>query len=586
MPAETKTATSSTALTRAQPLLTYALVLPHVLLDGTAQQRRSDADDSVVGHLYFTTPEAQKQQRQHQDPRAVVEAVRDGIEAAEQRQCALHRVQVAPQPSSSATANTPQTVLYAERVGVSDGDDTGVGEDVCEAVLTACPELYEREMSAEQSYEAATVAPLCVFQDVCGGEATRDIFWRFLTSVLRLGIRAGTNAAAVAGVRGRVVSAVEDAGGRGFCVDVFSDDTEMEAALAGSSAALVMAVDSVASIDHVVQRLQDAFSRAEQRHGSALLVVEITWRRFKDLRQPAAPPPVHSDKRSCLLWLPNAPSSGDEDAVYAEAALEMLLDELVLAAATTSAADAESGVGVFSEPGVQQMIESCQLTRAVADQLRHSFSQRCRLGGPLFHWVVCAPPSRTGRLDSRVTRRTFASSAGACMEDYWATVELLEHWKDVAVVTAALALSVSPVVPPAVSGRTAERPVSPMSLSSSLRERSRVSRQRRAIRQSGHHGQSPAVEGSALARQRRKMNVPKLYGCEEGEGAADAHSATSLESSLAGSGVFHRIRSSPSTSVSGSSLLDSEDALGRSTRRTLRLIKRLPKAPAVTDDEL
>ncbi|KPA83759.1 hypothetical protein ABB37_01992 [Leptomonas pyrrhocoris] len=573
---------SSASVSYEAPLLTYSLLLPSLSADASAPVNQSE--QAGAGRLYFLAAEAQEPYDAPQLalPR-VVGAIRNVIARTEGRECALHRMRLVP--SASREVAEGQTVLYAERAHLASATEPSAERNEGGAILTSCQQVYEAPMLPHQCFKAATTAPLCIFQDLCGRNVADGAFWLFLREMLQHGTQERTRDAAVTSVRGRVLSAYEGVDSEAFCVDVFAAaDADKPS---GERPGRIRTVDSSAAVDDVILRLQNTLRQVEECHGSSLLVVEVTW----GMRRPLLPqsPPrsapsslQKTDQKTCIVWLRNAPDGDSKDGVYAEAALEMLLDELTLAAAGTRSP--QEATAVLEEPGVKWFFDSCCLTRELGGLLRTHFLELCKGEQPLFHWLVCAPPSFTSHLGSSVTRHTFAASADGAVADFWCVMEELEHWREVVAAAAASSSNAAPLVPtyePATR-KSSDRTRALLSFSASLRENARVARERRTIRQSGHQVLSASLNGSVLWRQRCKLNVPKLYGFGESVRLRGSPGAPSLESSLMCSGVYRHTTRSPSNFISGTSLLDAEEAMGHTARLAARPVKRIPQSTSKT----
>ncbi|KPI85375.1 hypothetical protein ABL78_5556 [Leptomonas seymouri] len=575
---------SATSFSSSKPLLTYSLLLSQ--RSGDAEGQASKSVQAHAGRLYIAAAEApQEHDSPRQDLSCAVSAVREAIKQAENRECPLPRSLLAP--SNPDDVAERERVLYAESARTVPCPQPSAEKHERRPILTSCPQVIETPLQPSQCYEAATVAPLCVFHDLSERSDANRAFWDFVDGLLRHCIQEHTSDAAVAGVRGSVLSLYEGAGSEAFCVDAFAESDAQK--LPGEVTGRVMAVDSGAAVDKVISHLQRALGRAEERHGSSLLVVEVMWKTLSQLRLQASSitsssPLNERDQKACLVWLRNASDGDTKDGVYADAALEMLLDELTLAAAT--ARTPQEAAAVLEEAGVMWFFNSCNLMRELRALLHGQFPVQCAGTRPLFHWMVCAPTCASITLNGCVTRYSFSGETAAALDDFWCAMDEVRHWRDV--LAAAKAPSGSPRLPVPTDEPSAEKTrsglLSPMGLSTFLQQNIRLSRQRRAIRQSGHQLSSASRDGSTLSRQRCKLNVPKLYGLDGRDDAQESRWAISLGSSYAASAVLHHTRSSSNSSFSGNSLLNADETIGHIPRRTARIVKRIPK-PSDKDDE-
>ncbi|CAC9447174.1 hypothetical protein, unknown function [Leishmania infantum JPCM5] len=493
--------------------------------------------------------------------------------------CPLLRVlQLAPQ----APTGNMQPLVYVEQDtqnAVSLSDET---QGRREAVLTTCSGVCTQETMPSRWYHAPVKAALCVFQELMRAPTTsaasEPAFWAFLERVVLYHARDFYRGAVQVELQCVFVPTFEDKQSTAYSVDVFGDyvDEEDQAQKCGAAAgkgrtAMKVCVKSTEAFEHVMAYLKTQCPLLEADFGSSHLVVYAKWssrlsaaRGSSHSQPPAADATGAVEQAACFVWLQDDAEGAGRDGVYADAALEALLDELTLAAASISTPS--RAAAVLQEEGVSAFFEACCLTHTLKRMIRKNFQAVVRRQRPLFHWVISLPPySRLSMstTSAAVTAMRFRNNA-AVSRAVWSVTEMLVHWQQLSDSAHALANEALKRSFGRASGPSLQIVSAP----------ARVPRQRRAIQQSALYGDTFSG-GSALDRQRGKVNVPHLYGADEGHGASISLSSTQRGSVLAASGLFHNLRSIKEDSFNSTSVLDAEDVFGSYPKLTTRVVKRL-----------
>ncbi|CBZ23603.1 hypothetical protein, unknown function [Leishmania mexicana MHOM/GT/2001/U1103] len=496
--------------------------------------------------------------------------------------CPLLRVlQLAPQ----APTGNMQPLVYVEQDTQSAVSLSSEVQGRSEAVLTTCSEVCTQETMPSRWYHAPVKAALCVFQELMRAPTTyaasEPAFWAFLESVVRYHARDFHRGAVQVELQCVFVPSFEEKQNTAHSVDVFGDyvDEEEQAQRRGPAAgkgrtAMKVCVKTTEAFEHVMAYLKTQCPLLEADFGSSHLVVYAKWssrlsaaRDSSHSQPPAADATGAVEQTACFVWLQDDAVGGGRDGVYADAALEALLDELTLAAASISTPS--RAAAVLQEEGVSAFFEACCLTHTLKRVIRKHFQAVVLRQRPLFHWVISLPPysrlnmSTTG---AAVTAMRFSNSA-AVSRAVWSATEMLVHWQQ-------LSNSVHALAKEALKrsfGR-ANRPSRQI-----VSAPPRVPRQRRAIQQSALYGDTFAGD-SALDRQRGKVNVSQLYGADEGHGASISLGCTQRGPVLAASGLFHSLRGIEADSFNNTSVLDAEDVFGSYPKLTTRVVKRLTQS--------
>ncbi|CAG9568921.1 hypothetical protein LMJF_06_1210 [Leishmania major strain Friedlin] len=497
--------------------------------------------------------------------------------------CPLLRVlQLAPQ----APTGNMQPLVYVELDtpnAVSLSDDA---QGRREAVLTTCSGVCTQETMPSRWYHAPVKATLCVFQEFMRAPTTsaasEPAFWAFLESVVRYHARDFYCGAVQVELQCVFVPTFEEKQNTAYSVDVFGDyvnEKEGQAQQSSPAAgkgrtAMKICVKSTEAFEHVMAYLKTQCPLLEADFRSSHLVVYAKWssqlsavRDSSHSQPPAADATGAVEQAACFVWLQDDAGGGGRDGVYADAALEALLDELTLAAASISTPS--RAAAVLQEEGVSSFFEACCLTHTLKRVIRKHFQAVVLRQRPLFHWVISLPPyARLSRstTSAAVTAMRFRDNA-AVSRAVWGATQMLVHWQQLSNSAHALANEALKQSFGRGSGPSRQIVSAP----------ARVPRQRRAIQQSALYGDTFSG-GSALDRQRGKVNVPHLYGADEGHDASISLSSAQRGSVMAASGLFHNLRSIKEDSFNNTSVLDAEDVFGSNPKLTTRVVKRLAQS--------
>ncbi|KAI5690062.1 hypothetical protein MNV84_00777 [Leishmania braziliensis] len=501
------------------------------------------------------------------------------VEEAHSTSPLLRVLQLAPQ----APTCSMRPLVYVEQDTPSADSPSREACARREAVLTTCSGACTMETMPSRWYQAPVEAVLCVFQDFASAPATpttsRSTFWAFLDSVVRYHARDFDRGVAQVELQCIFMPTFETEQSAVYSRDLFGDYVAEEAQKHGGAAAerrsaMKVCVESSEALERVMAYVKRQWPILVANTGSSHLVVYTKWSprspaacNSNHLRQSAAGVTDALEQTACFVWLQNDAVGGGRDGVYADAALEALLDELSLAAAsisTPSEADA-----VLQEEGVSAFFEECCLTHTLKKVICKHFQSVVRRQRPLFHWILSLPPhSRlsTSAADAAVTAVLFENSAAASRA-VWGATELLVHWQQLSDTAHALAKKALQQRRCRAGGLFRQIVSAPP----------RIPRQHRTIQQSGLHCDSFSG-ASVLDRQRRKLNVPHLYGIDERQSTASSLNSTQREPLLAASGLFHSLRSFKADSLDGTSMLDTEEVFGSYPKLTKRVVKRVAQS--------
>ncbi|GET85984.1 hypothetical protein, unknown function [Leishmania tarentolae] len=547
--------------------------------DGSCTQHKSAAATTVgATRLYFT----------ERGPSANLAALQRYLKVEEMhRTCPLLRVlQLAPQ---APTVNM-QPLVYVEQDTPSAALVSGEARGLGAAVLTTCSDICMQEAMPSQWYHAPVTAVLCVFQEPMRAPATSTAreppFWVFLDSVVRYHARNFCNGAVQVELQCIFVPTFEDTQRTPYSLDVFGDFGEEEKRKRESDgesskgkSAMKVCLTSLEELERVMAYLKTQCPLLEEDVGASHLVVYAKWSSLasstRDLIRSKSPPPSAAaaaptgavEKTACFVWLQEDTGGARTDGVYADAALEALLDELVLAAASTRTPS--GAAAVLQEEGVSAFFEACCLTHTLKKVIRKRFQDVVLRQRPLFHWII-APPSYSrlslSTIGASVTAVRFRDNA-AVSKAVWCTTEMLVHWQQLSDSAHALA------------NEALRRSLSRQSRPSRqiVSAPPRIPRQRRAIQQSALYGNSFSGE-SALDRQRSKLNVPHLYSSNDGGGTPISLLSTPRESALAASGLFHSLRSAKEDSFNSRLVLDAEEVFGSYPKLAARAVRRISQS--------
>lgn len=555
--------------TTAPPLRHLSSTLLLTEKDAAPDRHTVDTEvDSAGTRLYVTSD----------GPAATVASLQRYIKRAEARLTCplLHVLHAAPQ----AHYNRTQPLVYVEASPAAAAAAGAADTSTSAAVLTTCTEgCCSSGDTLADMYNAPVEAALCVFQGgsdaAAPSQESAAPFWVFLDGLVCHHARHFHSGAVEVELQGILVPTFEMHEDTAYNVDVFDDLVEMTAdAPAGSGAAAARKsavkarVDSLESTARVVAYLRRRWPRLVEEVGSSHLVLYVKW----TFAASATAAPL----TACLVWLQNDAVGLGRDGVYADAALEALLDELTLAAA--SATTPSEAAAVMQEDGICGFFEECCLTHTVKRVIRKHFTSVVLRRRPLFHWVHALPPHTHHVVAHRgaVTAVRFRGDA-AVSRAVWSAAEMLVHWQQLADNAAARARAALQQRV-ALAGRSsrlimsAPSRVGPSSL--------RAPRHRRAAQQRGLYINLGA-SGSTLERQRSKLNVARMYGMEDGQSADSSLSGTPRDSFLASSGLFRGLRSVLEDSPTNGSMLETEETFGSYPRLATRAVKRVSQVRPV-----
>ncbi|KAG5486775.1 hypothetical protein LSCM1_08031 [Leishmania martiniquensis] len=503
------------------------------------------------------------------------------LEEAHRKSPLLRVLQLAPQ----APTNSMQPLIYIEQDKQSALPPCKGARGRREAVLTTCSSVCTKATLLPRWYQEPVESALCVFQDfMCPPTASTvgaAAFWVFLDSILRHHAHHFSRGAIQVELQGILAPTFEAEQSAVSSVDIFDDymGKDVQAQGHGGAAgerrtAVKVCVKSAEALDSVMAYLRSEWPRFEADLGSSHLILYAKW----SPRSVAADDSSHSlsraadatgalDQSACFVWLRNDAIGGGRDGVYADAALEALLDELSLAAA--SIRTPSEAAAVLQEEGLSAFFEECCLTHTLRKVLRRHFPAVVLRRRSLFSWVLSLPPYtrlRRSAAPAAVTAVRFRDNAAVSRAVRSAT-EMLVHWQQ-------LYDSVNELSKKALRRYFGSASGVPRRIVSAP---PRVPRHRRAIQQSGLYCDSLS-SGSALDYQRGRVNVSHLYGIDEEQRITSSLNFTARESLHGGSGLFHTLRGIRKDSLIGAPLLDAEEMLASYPKLTRQVVKQVSQS--------
>ncbi|KAG5487340.1 hypothetical protein LSCM4_07830 [Leishmania orientalis] len=540
---------------------------------GTLHKRTTSSSAGGVTRLYFTEggPSGNLTALQHYLK----------VEEAHRRSPLLRVLQLAPQ----APANTMQPLVYVEQERPSALPLFEGAHGHREAVLTTCAAICTGETMPSRWFQAPVEAALSVFQDFVSAPTasapSESAFWTFLESVVRHHADHFHRDAIQVELQCILVPTFEAEQYAVSSLDVFGDyvgEDEWERDHGGVAGerrtAVKVCVKSSEALDRVMAYLRREWSHFEADLGPSHLVAYAKWSPRSSAvcasthsRFPATDAAGASEQSACFVWLQSNAAGDGRDGVYADAALEALLDELSLAAASISTPS--EAAAVLQEEGLSTFFEECCLTHTLKKVIRKHFQAVVLRRRRLFHWVLSLPPyTRLRRSAARaaVTAVRFRDN-DAVSQAVWSATEMLVHWQQ-------LYDSAYTLARKALKRHFGNASGLPRQIVSAP---PRVPRQRRAIQQSGLYCDNLS-SGSVLDYQRGKVNVSHLYGIDEEQRPASSLNCTRHESLRAASGLFHTLRSITRNAFDGAPMPDAEEMLGSHPKPTRRVVKRVSQS--------
>ncbi|KAG5511249.1 hypothetical protein JKF63_07191 [Porcisia hertigi] len=504
-------------------------------------------------------------------------------EEADKTSPLLRVLQLAPQ---SPTLNT-QPLVYVEQNSLKPvplPEDATMRRD---AVLTTCTNVCTEGATPPRGRHAPVEAALCVFQDFMSAPATpmasEAPFWEFLCSTLRHYASDFYCSAAKVQLQGIIVPTFETRKRTVYNRDIFAHYVEEEEktekqqecnnATNKRTTGRKVCVKSKDALLGVMEYLRSHWPLFESELGPSHLVMNAKWTsNSTDMcasdhsERPAAKPAGALRQSACFVWLQNDTVKDERDGVYADAALEALLDELSLAAASISTPS--EAAAVLQEEAISAFFEQCRLTHILKRVICSRFESVVLRRKALFHWVLSLPPHArlsTSAAGTAVTAVRF-NDHPAVSQAVWSAIEMLVHWQQLADFVYMLARDALKRRFIKEDGRARRFVSAPP----------RFPRHRRIIQQSGLYFNSPRG-GCVLDHHRGKVNVSQLYGTGEQRSVTSSPSATPGESLAVSSGLFQSTRSTTVTPFSNLSILDGEETFGSSPRLARNVITRIPQ---------
>lgn len=305
------------------------------------------------------------------DITTAIAALQQSITEVEHRRAPLHRIRI--DAASMPPVAAPEAVMYCESA-VTDAD----------ALLASCNGVHH-DCSDTSLLTSISATPICVFDDPYAAEGT---IWRLVEAVVRHETSGFSNGA-VAELQGVIVPTYESAEDTAYSVDLFSDyfSHSDDASAAQVSTQKVLLADDAALRD-VVSYLHEAWSVFIDDLGSSHLVLYLKCMRPTAAGTNGLGEPLRS-RSTCLVWLTEDTVGGNREGIFADSALQLLMEELCFAAAAHPTQ--EEAANVLKEDGVEAVLNCCRLTHTVKKVINKYYPAVTVAQRPLFHWIIRFP---------------------------------------------------------------------------------------------------------------------------------------------------------------------------------------------------